>query len=598
MGSSHHHHHHSSGLVPRGSHMTTKPNAETVASRRGFLRATTVAAAASSSLGVLTMTDAQAASASFSAEYDIVVVGSGCAGLTSALFSRWHGNSVVVLEKAAALGGTTFKSAFWYWVPNNVPMRAAGIADPKPDFLKYVARVTRPQFYDPEHPTLGLTQWEYDMCEAIYDSASPAAELLAQKGALPYRHVPFATDFFSELPEDKAKSGRVLTPKDGSPSMANGGQVAIRTLSTAARRDGIAFKTGHRVQRVILNSKGEAIGIEALKDDNSVVRIRARKAVIFGSGGFTHDPELRSNFLNVPVYGGCAAFTNEGDLVRITSSLGVQLRNMNHAWLCPVTFEKAIGRDGSMSGMFSVAGDSMIFVDKRGKRVVNEKLNYNELCQKLFEWDGAKVEYPNLVLISIWDQRSQDHSASNDYGSAIVPPGADDRHVIKSDTLDGLSQQISLRLKKYAGQIGHMELSSDFNANLRESILRFNGFASTGKDEDFHRGERASDVLFNGSTKKEPDQKNPTMWPISSVGPYYAALVGGGTLDTKGGPKTNTHGQILDIHDKPIRGLYGVGNCVASASSGAYWAGGATLGPMIAFAYRAANAAHGEPKRT
>ncbi|WP_148262996.1 FAD-dependent oxidoreductase [Alicycliphilus denitrificans] len=578
--------------------MTTKPNAETVASRRGFLRATTVAAAASSSLGVLTMTDAQAASASFSAEYDIVVVGSGCAGLTSALFSRWHGNSVVVLEKAAALGGTTFKSAFWYWVPNNVPMRAAGIADPKPDFLKYVARVTRPQFYDPEHPTLGLTQWEYDMCEAIYDSASPAAELLAQKGALPYRHVPFATDYFSELPEDKAKSGRVLTPKDGSPSMANGGQVAIRTLSTAARRDGIAFKTGHRVQRVILNSKGEAIGIEALKDDNSVVRIRARKAVIFGSGGFTHDPELRSNFLNVPVYGGCAAFTNEGDLVRITSSLGVQLRNMNHAWLCPVTFEKAIGRDGSMSGMFSVAGDSMIFVDKRGKRVVNEKLNYNELCQKLFEWDGAKVEYPNLVLISIWDQRSQDHSASNDYGSAIVPPGADDRHVIKSDTLDGLSQQISLRLKKYAGQIGHMELSSDFNANLRESILRFNGFASTGKDEDFHRGERASDVLFNGSTKKEPDQKNPTMWPISSVGPYYAALVGGGTLDTKGGPKTNTHGQILDIHDKPIRGLYGVGNCVASASSGAYWAGGATLGPMIAFAYRAANAAHGEPKRT
>lgn len=578
--------------------MTTKPNAETVASRRGFLRATTVAAAASSSLGVLTMTDAQAASASFSAEYDIVVVGSGCAGLTSALFSRWHGNSVVVLEKAAALGGTTFKSAFWYWVPNNVPMRAAGIADPKPDFLKYVARVTRPQFYDPEHPTLGLTQWEYDMCEAIYDSASPAAELLAQKGALPYRHVPFATDYFSELPEDKAKSGRVLTPKDASPSMANGGQVAIRTLSTAARRDGIAFKTGHRVQRVILNSKGEAIGIEALKDDNSVVRIRARKAVIFGSGGFTHDPELRSNFLNVPVYGGCAAFTNEGDLVRITSSLGVQLRNMNHAWLCPVTFEKAIGRDGSMSGMFSVAGDSMIFVDKRGKRVVNEKLNYNELCQKLFEWDGAKVEYPNLVLISIWDQRSQDHSASNDYGSAIVPPGADDRHVIKSDTLDGLSQQISLRLKKYAGQIGHMELSSDFNANLRESILRFNGFASTGKDEDFHRGERASDVLFNGSTKKEPDQKNPTMWPISSVGPYYAALVGGGTLDTKGGPKTNTHGQILDIHDKPIRGLYGVGNCVASASSGAYWAGGATLGPMIAFAYRAANAAHGEPKRT
>jgi 3-oxosteroid 1-dehydrogenase len=579
--------------------MSKKPSNEfqSMASRRGFLKAATVATAASS-FGVLTMSDAQAASASFSAEYDIVVVGSGCAGLTSALFSRWHGNSVVVLEKAAALGGTTFKSAFWYWVPNNVPMRAAGIEDPKPDFLKYVARLTRPQFYDPDHPRFGLTQWEYDMCEAIYDSASPAAELLAHKGALPYRHVPFATDYFAEFPEDKAKSGRVLTPKEGSPSMADGGQVAIRTLSSAARRDGIAFKTGHRVQRIILNPKGEAIGIEALKDDDSVVRIRARKAVIFGSGGFTHDPELRSNFLNVPVYGGCAAFDNEGDLIRISSSLGVQLRNMNHAWLCPVTLEKAIARDGSMSGMFSVAGDSMVFVDKRGKRVVNEKLNYNELCQKLFEWDGAKAEYPYLVLISIWDQRSQDHSASNDYGSAIVPPGADDRHVIKSDTLEGLSDQISLRLKKYAGLIGRMELASDFTSNLRESIVRFNGFAAVGKDEDFHRGERSSDVLFNGAVKEEPNRTNPTLWPISTSGPYYAALVGGGTLDTKGGPKTNTHGQILDIHDKPIPGLYGVGNCVASASGGAYWAGGSTLGPMIAFAYRAANKAHVEPKRS
>jgi len=571
---------------------------EAKASRRGFLKAATVATAASS-VGVLRMSDAEAASTSFSAEHDIVVVGSGCAGLTSALFSRWHGNDVVVLEKAAALGGTTFKSAFWYWIPNNVPMRAAGIEDRKPDFLKYVARLTRPQFYDPAHPRFGLTEWEYGMCEAIYDSASPAVELLAEKGALPYRHVPLATDYFAELqPENKATSGRVLTPKDASPSMANGGQVAIRTLSSAVRRDGISIKTGHRVQRILLNSKGETIGVEALRDDDSVVQIRAKKAVIFGSGGFTHNPELRWNFLNVPVYGGCAAFTNEGDLIRMSSPLGVQLRNMNHAWLCPITLEKAVRRDGSMSGMFSVAGDSMIFVDKRGKRVVNEKLNYNELCQKFFEWDGPKAEYPYLVLISIWDQRAQDHSATNDYGSAIVPPGADDRHVIKSDTLEGLSEQIALRLKKYAGLIGHMELASDFTSSLRDTIARFNGFAKVGKDDDFHRGERSSDVLFNGVVKEEPGRKNPTMWPISASGPYYAALVGGGTLDTKGGPKANTHGQILDVQCKPIPGLYGVGNCVASASGGAYWAGGGTLGPMMAFAYRAANAANVEPTRS
>ena len=85
------------------------------------------------------------------------------------------------------------------------------------------------------------------------------------------------------------------------------------------------------------------------------------------------------------------------------------------------------------------------------------------------------------------------------------------------------------------------------------------------------------------------------MWPLSESRPYCAALVTGGTLDTKGGPKTDAEARVLDDLDAPIPSLYGVGNCVASVSGRAYWAGGATIGPMIAFAYRAAQAAHAEP---
>jgi predicted oxidoreductase len=94
--------------------------------------------------------------------------------------------------------------------------------------------------------------------------------------------------------------------------------------------------------------------------------------------------------------------------------------------------------------------------------------------------------------------------------------------------------------------------------------------------------------------KEEPGRENPTLWPLAEQGPYYAALVTGGTLDTKGGPQTDPDGHVLDDLGQPIPGLYGVGNCVASASAQAYWAGGATLGPIIAFAHRAANAAHTE----
>jgi hypothetical protein len=267
---------------------------------------------------------------------------------------------------------------------------------------------------------------------------------------------------------------------------------------------------------------------------------------------------------------------------------------MNYAWSCPIPLEKAVARDGSMSGMFSVAGDSMLFVNKYGRRNVNEKLQYNELAQTFFEWDGAKAEYPNLVRIAVWDQRSQHHSASAEYGRLIVPPGTDDRHVIKGGTLAELARAIDERLAKYTGVTGGARLSADFLPNLEASIARFNGFAKTGKDLDFKRGERLVEQLFNGDVKEEPGRANATMWPLADTGPYYAALVVSGTLDTKGGPKTDTHGRVLDARNQPIPGLYGVGNCVASASGRAYWAGGATLGPIIAFSYRAANAANDE----
>jgi len=266
---------------------------------------------------------------------------------------------------------------------------------------------------------------------------------------------------------------------------------------------------------------------------------------------------------------------------------------MNYAWMCPIVLEKALNKDPTLIGTFSPSGDSMIYVDKHGNRVVNEKLAYNECAQKFFEWDPVNSEYPYLVLVAIWDQRSQDHSCSDEYGRFIVPKGAPSSHVIKGDTLEELSANIRKRVKKYSAAIGNMKIADDFEQNLAASIKRFNGFARKGKDLDFHRGERQVELMFNGPTAPKTG-KNPTMYPISSDGPYYATLMTGGNLDTKGGPATNANGQVLDAVGKPIPGLYGAGNCVASASGRAYWAGGATLGPFIAFAYLAANAAHRE----
>jgi glycine/D-amino acid oxidase-like deaminating enzyme len=100
----------------------------------------------------------------FDAEADIVVVGGGGGGLPAALFSRWLGNDVILVEKAAVLGGTARKAAFWYWVPNNEPMRALGIEDREEDCLRYMARLSRPSQYDPAHPTLGLSRCGSTTC--------------------------------------------------------------------------------------------------------------------------------------------------------------------------------------------------------------------------------------------------------------------------------------------------------------------------------------------------------------------------------------------------------------------------------------------------
>jgi hypothetical protein len=535
----------------------------------------------------------------FDEETDVVAVGSGCAGLASSLFTSWLGDKVILLEKAPELGGTTLKSAFIYWVPNNGPLRETGLEDREEDFLRYVARISRPERYDPDSPTLGQSEEEFALYKAIYESAWPAVELLNERGALTYRHAPNWTDYWANLEEDKVANARHLVPRDSNLDQTSGGFVAIQSMTKAAREAGVDIRTGHRVQRVILDGDGAVVGVVATTTEGETVRIGARKAVVFGTGGFTHDRDLRENFLAVPAVSGCAARTNEGDFVRIGSAVGAQLRNMQYAWRCAINLEKAVKGDPHMQGTFGIAGDSMILVNYKGERTLNEKLPYNELIQRFYDWDPLNCEFPNRVMIQIWDEYSQKHSAKDFFGNSIVPDGVDDSHVIRGATLEELSANIAERVDRYREHTGNLRLADDFLANLRKTVARWNEMAAEGVDRDFHRGEREVELtVFAGPLSEEAMQRrNPVMRPISDTGPYYACMLAGGTLDTKGGPRINASAQVVNDLGEPIPGLYGVGNCVASASGRAYWAGGGTLGPMIAIAYRAAQAMHAEPTR-
>jgi succinate dehydrogenase/fumarate reductase flavoprotein subunit len=221
-------------------------------------------------------------------------------------------------------------------------------------------------------------------------------------------------------------------------------------------------------------------------------------------------------------------------------------------------------------------------------------------------YDTYKLEYPRLLMFQVWDQRTMDgcratevtpstpsRIALDNYGSLIY----DDFHVIKGETLDELAAAIEARLATVAGHTGGFRLDESFKANLPKSIARFNELAATGKDDDFHRGENPIEQIFTGVVPEDNDTGNPTMYPLADSGPYYAAIVCAGTLDTKGGPMTNTNGQVLDADGQPVPGLYAVGNCAANASGQAYLAGGGTIGPYFTFAYLATEHAVQQPRR-
>lgn len=156
-------------------------------SRRNFLKAagagTAVAGAAT--FGSITYSQSRAAAqGEWDQEADVVVVGSGAAALAAAATSISLGDSVVVIEKAGIVGGTSVKSGGVYWVPNNPVMREQGYEDPREDALKYMVKYSYSQYYNPEAERYGAFPNDFALIEAMYDRGSEAIERLAELDAL------------------------------------------------------------------------------------------------------------------------------------------------------------------------------------------------------------------------------------------------------------------------------------------------------------------------------------------------------------------------------------------------------------------------------
>jgi len=525
-------------------------------------------------------------------EADVIVVGSGAAAYSAAITSRSKGAEVIMVEKAALYGGTTLRSGGGFWIPNNRFQKEKGIEDKKEDATRYMARYSFPQLYDPNDPHLGLPENEYSLISMYYDRASQAVKHLEDIGALKtIQEINWTgkpqVDYMEILPENKGIRGRLLYSLGADGKLAYGGEL-IRQLKSWADSHNIKLILNHRVNRIIRNRKGEVHGVEAIhKNEN--VRFRARKAVIFGSGGFTHNLELMLRFQRGPHFGGCAAPSNTGDFVYLAEANGAQLGNMASAFRAEIVLEEALRDPDGVHNVFYIMGDSILEVNRYGLRFGDEKRNYNDRTMTHFVWDPLRAEWRNMLIFMVYDQRT----ATLWQGFPPLPvQDMPAPYVISGNTLDQLSLNIDARLASLAAKTGGFRLDTSFAENLKQTVARFNGFARKGVDLEFHRGEFDYDREWTtfpptipGAKWPPEGTKNYTMYPLSDTGPYFAMILGAGTLDTNGGPVVNDKAQVLHAENKPIAGLYGAGDCIASPTANAYWGGGSTIGPAITFGH-------------
>jgi 3-oxosteroid 1-dehydrogenase len=290
--------------------------------------------------------------------------------------------------------------------------------------------------------------------------------------------------------------------------------------------------------------------------------------------------------LKGPVDAVAAIETNTGDFLRIGLGLGASVGNMTSSYLGNASFE--LGRASSRlpALIHFPFGDSMIWVDRTGRRVANEKGVFSERAQVHFDWDAGERRHTKRVLFQVFDQVVFD-APGNRY--PLPPAGTPADHILVGQTWGELAAAIDARLADLTGATGGIRLSPDFANTLAESVARFDGHASRGIDPDFGRGSTPIQTCYEPRLHSEVP--NVTMAPFRSTGPYYAMLVGAAMFDTAGGPLVDSLARVLDSSGSPIPGLFGAGCCVASAGGQAYWSGGAPIGLALTFGYLAGRTA-------
>jgi 3-oxosteroid 1-dehydrogenase len=234
-------------------------------------------------------------------EADVAVAGTGAAGSAAAATAFSKGASVVMIEKARGIGGTSIKSGGQPWIPNNFALRAQGVEDKRDDCLRFMARGNYPQLYNPEDARFGLAKQDYDLLAAYYDNGYQAIDYFMQTGACKFvQSEPVLPDYVDHVPENKVLRGRLVAPTAVKGTTGYGADL-IRQFSAWIKGHGIQVLSNHRVQRILLNDKREAIGIQLYYPTEVSVTFGLRRRLFLGAEALLTTRILSSIFRKAPL---------------------------------------------------------------------------------------------------------------------------------------------------------------------------------------------------------------------------------------------------------------------------------------------------------
>ncbi|NML42819.1 FAD-dependent oxidoreductase [Ramlibacter sp. G-1-2-2] len=545
---------------------------------------------------------------------DVVVVGSGAAGLSAAAVAASRGRRVLLLEQSTLVGGTTAISGGMVWIPANHKMQAAGLADTLDAARNYLGCVV-----PPGGPA--------DMLETFLARGDEAVRYLESHTALRLQPVVRYPDYYPELPGATA-GGRVLEPVTFDASVLGdafpllrpplpeftlfGGMMIARAdiphLRRAARSPrsawhvarllarharerlhaargttlvlgnalaarlfksvldlGVQVRTETVVRHIVLH-EGTVEGVEVSSPRGP--EFIAASSVVLATGGISHAPELRARF--VPELAGTLSATMGSPLVPSGAALALQAGGhlsesptQQALWVPASTFQRADGTRGVYPHTVADrAKPGLIAVDRQGRRFTNEAASYHEFVRAQLR-AGAEAVPAWLVC---------DRDFLWRYGLGRVKPFAlsvardvASGYLRRAANLPGLAQQLGIDAARFV-----------------RTVEAFNEGAKLGIDRQFGRG----GDIYQRHLGDGDHQPNPCVAPLRRP-PFYAVAVQPADLGMAAGLVTDAQARVLRDDGIPIPGLLACGNDMQSVMNGAYPGPGITLGPALVFGYLA-----------